>query len=118
MMRRDAVLAVLVGLSLGACSSDPPPIGRGLPTNTRDAGVAFRERVSERFPVGSSESDLLAELHREHFAISPAHPLRAPYQFTALVDHPGICRFRWIISWSAADNRITASEGSYSAVCL
>jgi hypothetical protein len=116
--RWNLVFAGLGGLSLTACTTAPPPIARGLPANIQEARRAFAERVPARFPVGSSESDLRAELHREHFAIRAADPRQAPYQFTALVDHPGVCRLRWGISWSAADDRITAIGGSYSADCL
>jgi hypothetical protein len=103
---------------LVACTTKPPPIARELPHNIQEARQAFSERVSMRFPVGSAETDLRAELQRQHFTIRTAGPYRARYQFTAIVDSPGICRRTWVILWSAQANQITDIAGDYSVTCL
>ena len=105
-------------LSLAACTTKPPPIARGLPSNIQDARQAFSERVPTRFPVGSAETDLRAELLRQHFTIRTAGANRAPYQFLAIVDIPGFCRQTWVILWSAQTNQITSIAGDYSQTCL
>ena len=111
-------VACFATLALAACASKPPPIARGLSPNIHDAQREFAELVPRRFPVGSAASDLVAELHREHFKIGAAarHPA---FQFTAVVNHPGLgCRTGWYISWSAEADRITAIEGYFSVECL
>ena len=117
-MRLKLFLAFFATLALAACASKPPPIARGLSPNISDSQREFAELVPTRFPVGSAASDLLAELHREHFKIGPdaRHPT---FQFTAVVNHPGLgCRTAWYISWSAEADRITAIEGNYTVECL
>jgi hypothetical protein len=115
---RSVGLSAAAVFSLAACTTKPPPIARGLPSNIQDARQAFSERVPTRFPVGSAETDLRAELQRQHFTIRTAGPYRAPYQFTAIVDSPGICRRTWVILWTAQTNQITRIAGDYSVTCL
>jgi hypothetical protein len=118
-MRLKVFLACFATLALAACVDRPPPIARGLSPNIQDAQREFAELVPTRFPVGSAASDLLAELHREHFKIGPANVRHPSLQFTALVNHPGLgCRSAWDISWAAEADRITAIEGNYSVECL
>lgn len=71
-----------------------------------------------RFPVGSAETDLRAELQRQRFTIRTAGANRAPYQFSAIVDIPGFCRQTWVILWSTQTNQITSIAGDYSQTCL
>jgi hypothetical protein len=115
---RSVGLSAAAVFSLAACTTKPPPIARGLPSNIQDARQAFSERVPTRFPVGSAETDLRAELQRQHFTIRTAGPYRARYQFTAIMDHPGFCRQTWVILWSAQTNQITDIAGDYSETCL
>jgi len=118
-MRRELFLAGLAALGLAGCVSKPPPIARGLSHNIHDAQSEFAELVPTRFPVGSAVSDLLAELHHEHFKIGPADARHPSFQFTAAVNHPGLgCRTAWYISWAAEAGRITAIEGYYLVECL
>jgi hypothetical protein len=118
-MRLRLFLACFAALGLAACVSKPPPIARGLSPNIHDAQSEFAELVPTRFPVGSAASDLVAELHREHFKIGPANFRHPTFQFTAVVNHPGLgCRTAWDISWTAEADRITAIESSYMQECL
>jgi hypothetical protein len=52
-------------LDLSACFDSPPAIGSHLPGTFAVASDALNQRVKERFPVGSGESALRAELKRE-----------------------------------------------------
>ena len=115
---RTVGLSAVAVFSLAACTTKPPPIAGGLPNNIQEARQAFSERVPMRFPVGSAETDLRAELQRQRFTIRTAGAYRAPYQFSASVDIPGICRRTWVILWSAQTHQITSIAGDYSETCL
>ena len=118
-MRLKWFVACFAMLALAACASKPPPIARGLSPNIHDAQREFAELVPRRFPVGSAASDLVAELHREHFKIGPGDAHHQDFQFTAAVIHPGLgCRTAWYISWSAEAGLITAIKGNYFVECL
>jgi hypothetical protein len=110
---RALTLAVLLALS--GCDEDPPAIGAGLPTNFADARAAFDHRVQERFPIGSDESALRAELMREKFHIAVAEQ---PQQFVAhrSAEHFP-CRLSWTILWSSVDGKIAAIKSNYTATC-
>jgi hypothetical protein len=118
-MLRAVGLSAAAVLGLAACTTDnPPPIARGLPNNLEEARRAFSERVRTRFPAGSAETELRAELKRQRFSIRTEDASHAPYQFAAIVDIPGICRNIWVIRWSAQSNQITNIAGNYSEFCL
>ena len=116
-LRSVGLLAAAV-FGLAACTTKPPPIARGLPNNIQEYRQAFSERVPTRFPVGSAETDLRAELLRQHFTIRTAGADLVPYQFSAIVDIPGLCRQTWVILWGAQTNQITSIAGNYSQTCL
>ena len=117
-MRRNIPLVVFTTLCVSACVESPPEIGSGLPRNFREARPYFDQRVKERFPVGSDETRLLAELRRQHFAIgNPGDPSRysnsATYEASQIV-----CRLTWIVSWNAEEGRIKDIAGIYLDACL
>lgn len=58
-------------LSLCGCSSEPP-LGAGLPKPAYADDYYFDGRLKLRFPVGSDEQKLIAELRAKRFAIPPA----------------------------------------------
>ena len=112
-----AVLVVLVGLS--GCAT-PPPIGARLPRNFEQATAAFDQRVKTRFPVGSPESDLLAELKREKFKIGPVHDRSGRFSNDA-IRGGGIgltCNLQWEILWRSVDAKIVETAATYYATCL
>jgi len=118
-MRRHITLAALTGLCASACADSPPPIGRGLPAAFADARPVFDKRVKERFPIGSEEEKLLAELHREAFTIAEAGNPSSRYRFSATYEaHQLVCNLSWTISWNAERSRITDIAGDYGATCL
>jgi hypothetical protein len=112
------VLAAILGLS--ACQDSPPSIGKDLPHGTwRDASVAFDARVKSRFPVGSSEGDMLAELRRERFTITANKAPQSGYSFSALRDAAGFpCKLFWSVNWNADDGRISGIEAQYNGSCV
>jgi hypothetical protein len=116
--RWNLVLAGLATISLTACFSRPPPIARGLPAIMRDIGPAFTERVSTRFPVGSSSREMVTELRSQHFNMRPTDP-GSPYGSVATAHNfNGACDLKWTIYWAAKADQITAIEGGFSANCL
>lgn len=119
-MHRLPILAVMIGIFLSACQGSPPLIAKNLPGGTwADVSSAFNARVQLRFPVGSSEAVMLAELKREHFNTETRDTSASRFQFSALRDLPGlVCRRFWTIRWNSDAGKIADIEGGYSGVCL
>jgi hypothetical protein len=118
-MQRQIVVAVLTTFCVAACANAPPPIARNLPSVFAAAQPVFNQRVKERFPVGSHEQTLLAELRREGFTLSPKNVAPTPSKSEAVYTvHRVACRRDWRILWSANDGKITAISGRYGAACL
>ena len=84
----------------------------------------FGQRVRERFPPGSSEAALVAELRREHFKIAPiTWPAWSnPKGFTMQARYNGTyylaCEIDWTIEWRADAGRISVIDAGYGDVCL
>ena len=115
-IRRRMMLAVFCAFVVSACSNAPPSLGRGLP-RTFGPTPDFDNRIKERFPVGSEESKLLAELHGERFATPEFKDPSEPYRFTALYVAQSIAS--WRIQWNAEQGRIIGIDGWYSGeICL
>jgi hypothetical protein len=118
-MHRQMTLAVLGVLLLSGCSVPPPPMGRGLSHTVAQMTPDFDRRMNQRFPVGSDEGELLAELRVERFTIKQANEPSARYRLTALYEGHGlVCRTWWTVEWSAEQGKITAIGGEYSQSCL
>jgi hypothetical protein len=112
-------LAVLWVFLLPACSDSTPPIGRGLPKTFAPTAPDFDIRVKQRFPVGSDEGKLLAELRNERFTIQDIHEPSSRYGRSALYEsHDVACKASWTIRWAAEQGKITDIEGSARQVCL
>jgi hypothetical protein len=109
-------LAFAALLLLSACDEDPPSIGSGLPTTFSDARPVFDHRVQERFPVGSEEDVLRAELVRENFTISFAGLSQQLVARRGAEHFP--CRLSWTIVWTADAGKVTSIKGDYGATCL
>jgi hypothetical protein len=107
-------------VSLAACKDESPQIGRNLPNAFAEARPIFDQRVKARFPIGSSESELLGELRREKFTVTSLDQKSSPYGYTKqataeIARFP--CRIWWLISWTAEANKITAIGGMYGSTC-
>ena len=119
MKRLSLLLALPMGICLSACQG-APPIGAALHGRTwAEASSIFSTRVQSRFPVGSSEADMLAELHRERFKTQTFDRTTSRYQFQAMNDRPGLpCRISWVVDWNSDAGRITEIAGEYRGTCL
>jgi hypothetical protein len=110
-----ALATLLVG-----CSNKEPPIGHGLPM-TYGFTPAFEQRLRERFPVGSDEGRLIAELRSENFSLGDGK--RGPpgnYRSSALYEasHGPFCKGEWQIYWTAAQGIIIEIGGLNREVCF
>ena len=116
--RGIGLAAALAVLSLSSCADSRPPIGSGLPWDIAEGRSAFNQRVTDRFPVGSSEQALLTELRRERFTVT-AIPQPDPYQSrAAYTAHQIVCAATWTVVWRSEDGTIAAIAGGYGTVCL
>jgi hypothetical protein len=119
-----ATLLTVAMLYLSACSDSTPPIGRGLPTNIKEAKSAFDQRVKSQFPVGSDEAKLLAELRLEHFEVTKIEVTQngasQPYNsFSATAQtHNFPCLRTWVVLWYPVGGVIFDIVGVYDARCL
>jgi hypothetical protein len=119
------ILAVVIGCCLSGCLNAPsspqaPPIGRDLPGGAwADVSRAFNARVQARFPVGSSEQDMVSELRREKFKVGVHDQPAARYRFSAGADLLGFpCRVNWTIEWNSAAGKVVELIGSYGGSCV
>jgi hypothetical protein len=95
-----------------------PPILANLTFPDQEAQKQLRSRVLARFPIGSSDSDLIRELEVEGFTIeNQSVSIR---QFKAVV-RPAIliCDLKASISWrSSSDGKLEAIETEVNSRCL
>ena len=117
-MRLCAVASALATL-LAGCSKVEPPIGRGLPA-TFGFTPAFEQKLRERFPVGSDEGRLIAELRSEKFVLGEVHDPPGRYRSSARYEasHGPFCKGEWQIYWTAPHGIITEIGGMNREVCF
>lgn len=118
-MRLSMLTSALGALLLAACSGSEPPIGRGLPM-TFGYKPAFEQRLRERFPVGSDESRLIAELRSEKFTLGEIQDPSSRYRNSALYEasHGFACKGEWQIYWTASKGIINEIGGMNREVCF
>ena len=145
-MKARLIIAALLTATLAACS--PPPIlGHIQCDDLRDCRAASREFtvvVQRRFPIGSSQSALEAELLRQGFhRITPqiarcSLPGESKEIGKSYIDCPpwdsnwnprnylaydltllSVCGHNIVVLWSSdAKGKITHIEGHYDVTCL
>jgi hypothetical protein len=91
-----------------------PPLATGLPGDTRAASTAFNEAVQQRFPPGSNETDLIAELQKENFT-QPSSDPRSGKRYASFTRRAGlVMEERVTVVWKTdAEGRITEIAGSH-----
>jgi hypothetical protein len=116
-MQRIGSIVLFGGLTLVGCKGIPPPLAYDLPEGGYAATAAFDQRVRARFPVGSDEGPLRAELVRERFVIRVSED--SPPTFIATYEHADVaCRVDWTIYWHEDGGRIIDIGARYSPTCL
>jgi hypothetical protein len=119
-----AALALLVA-SFGARlwlferAAPVPPLLQDLGDSHREESQkAFIARLRERFPPGSKESALLAELREEGFALrSDAPPPKREAAFDRRGGFADPCRRGANVQWRAENDRIAEISGGYYTYC-
>ena len=117
-MRRHITFAALATVSLSGCYSTVPTIAQGGPKNVELVTPYFDGQVKQRFPAGSDEKELRAELHRESFRISETNDLHVGYQYIATYQENGVCKVSWTVRWNADQGKITNTTATYAQTCL
>jgi hypothetical protein len=79
--------------------------------------AAFKKRVLERFPIGSSEASMTAELRRQQFHPDNWGSPNGPQRVARFIQY-GICEKTITIAWMAEDDRITSIDGYYHFICI
>jgi len=107
------LLASLVGQLLH--NIPRPLIFATLPNDTREIAAAVDQAVKTRFPPGSSEDSLIAELSAMGFQVRLGERgLWADYS----AGGPG-CVENFLVAWSAGPDRsIDGASGDYHLSCL
>jgi len=103
-------LAMALMSLLVACKSDVPDLGRDLPPNFSDGERVFDQRVKARFPIGMSESELIAELQREGFDLRPSVD---DVQDASFVRSQLIFQTIWSVRWRATAGAVSEVWGVY-----
>jgi hypothetical protein len=119
-------MPLLLCLCLCGCSSEPP-LAVGLPKpeyNEYSDDYYFDARVKQRFPIGSDEQKLVAELRAEKFKLYEYHDSSGRYDYQHEADYRGRgglaepCDYVWAIWWSAREGRLTEIKGFVQHPCL
>ncbi len=89
-----------------------PEIGRGLPWSYLEGERAFDARVKARYPAGTPEERLVAELHGQGFALS-RHPGFDGVTVADYVSSQFVFRTIWSVRWRANQGRVRDIWGVY-----
>jgi hypothetical protein len=110
-------------------SADPlarAPLVANLPSDASAANREFVERISNRFPVGTPEADLIAALSAQGFkrtggdvAVAPRDGQSvAPPPFMVRQRRKGQCIYSWIVGWDTdEEQRIATLHAGYESGC-
>ena len=88
-----------------------PALGRDLPANYVEAERVFDRRVKERFPRGTSEDTLKAEVLKQGFKLLPAYSNTQD----ATAYRGWIIKRLWSVRWRAERGLITEIWGVYGS---
>jgi len=114
MRRSGSLLAAL--LSLLRLRPLAPDIGKGLPPDYAEGTKAFDARVKARFPPGTSEEALRAELKRQGFERLPDHPDPDGLRCATFCRNELIFKTLWSVRWRANGGRVGEIFGVYGCV--
>ncbi len=115
---RFAPLLVLIAVAGGGCA--PLSFGSGAPALARSIRGADSEAPSAaaraRFPVGSSETRMLAELKRERFVLGPSEAGRFRTAAASWRDLP--CLYTYSLRWRADEQGAIAEiSATFTDAC-
>jgi len=114
-----AIAIAIVGLQYWNSQRTPsgalPPLARNLPADIRMADHVFKQRLHDRFPIGTSNQAVVEELSTEGFRTENG---RGGWRSASLKRSIHPCDIVWSVRWhlDAAD-KITATDGAYGLNC-
>lgn len=97
-----------------------PALVRGHPARFAEAPPAFRARIAEAFPPGSSEVVLIQRLRAEGFDLQNLD-IQGAYldeRQANLARPSSACALTWRVRWRAERGQIVSASGAYGGVCL
>jgi hypothetical protein len=104
------LVVLIASILLFACKPAEPQIGRDLPSTYAEGEQVFDRRVKVRFPAGTSEQSVIAELHRQGFRLLPT---REGVRDATFIRDEWIFQTIWSVRWRAKDGRIQEIWGVY-----
>ena len=115
-----SALFIFCLLWLNYCS--PPKLGWWLSGPANQTIEVYSARLLEKFPIGSSEENLLNFLEDSNFKIFPREEVLQKgqkYRRSAMFSRPAIiCVVDWRIYWNSEEGKITELEAVKSSSCL
>ena len=106
-MHRLSVVVLLCALM--GCSKTPPEICRDLPPDSLQGKQLLQARLEERFPEGTEEAALWAELDRQGFMMMGT--IEEPVAFFSSGGFPP--EWGCNVGWKADRGRVTGIWGAY-----
>lgn len=106
-----SLLAVAFMTACGVASEAEkiPEIARGLPATYAEGEKIFDARLKARFPVGTSETDIVEELKRQGFSISEGPRGR----FATFIEKRLVVSNVWNVGWEADNGMLSMVWGIY-----
>jgi hypothetical protein len=96
--------------------SPPPPLAQGLSRTFTEASAQFDQRIRERFPMDSLETELIGELRGQGFKAEwtqTGQPRQAAFTQSGFP-----CVVAWVVSWNANEvGRLTAIQARVWPTC-
>jgi hypothetical protein len=107
--------AIIATAAVSACGTQDtrPPLTAGLSGKWAAISEEFDRRVIARFPVGSSEREMVAELQHQGCVQEASNPATAQEHEAVRREDNWVCRQAARIYWRADDDRLTAIRGRY-----
>ena len=102
------ITRVVAGCESGP--NGPPPIAQGIALSSEDSR-AWSSRLTERFPAGTSEAAVAAQLRQEGFIVAP-EANKADFYWSRFP-----CGHFLGAVWGERGGKITAIHGTYGTAC-
>ena len=116
-----AIAIALVGFQYWNSQRTPsnapalPPLARNLPADVHLADRAFKGRIHERFPTGTSNAAIVKELSAEGFRTDKSD---ADWRSASLKKSLYPCAIVWNVRWRVgAADKVTATDATYGLIC-
>lgn len=126
-MQRSSTIAAITAIALGlvalqywnaarpARNEAPlPALVRNLPKDVKAAERSFKQRVAQRFPVGSPSEAVAKELAAEGFLVGRQD---GAWRAAALERKLFLCDIGWRVRWRAENGKVAETAASYGATC-